>query len=966
MGVVTMKRKILGIWRFCRDVTCNVSTLVVNSLSTCIIRKFSAKTIFIFLATLFLVCNIHLVSPFPLTLSPTYAADIQPNAQVLVEQGRKLYEAGELARATTVLLQAVKVFQSNGDKFGEATTLSNLSLVAKKLGQLEKAESYITQSLKIFTNSEFRADRVSIQQVLASSLDILGQIQLELGKGEEALDMWKLAANTYAKANDEVGRIRCLINQSIALQALGMYRQARTTLEEIYPRLEKQPDSLVKATALRSLGDVLQLTGDFEKSNQRLQQSRDIATKLQSPPHISAALISLGNTQLALAKREVVQEINTSYEQSTPLRCHNHQIAQYPLAVKFYNHAAQLYGEAASVSNSPLAQVQAQLNQLDVFQDLQKWTEIQNLSNQIETKLNKIPLSQPAIYAQINLAQHLVCAKQATAVNNPTWKEIAQTLAVSIQQAQSIDDKRSQAYGLGALGAVYLETQDIQNAQKLTEQGLGIAQAIKATDISYLWQWQLGYILRAKGDIQGAIISYKETVNTLKDLRNDLVALNPDVQFSFRDNVEPVYRQFVDLLLQPGNEKLGMENGESKKQLRSPLSTPHSALSTQHSALIIQENLKLARQAIEGLQLTELENFFREACLLPKAKEIDEIVDKTDITAAVIYPIILKDRLGIIVKLPNQSELRYYTTYKPLEEVESVLEELQKMLREPDRTNDIKKLSAQVYSWLIQPMENELATRKIKTLVFVLDGSLRNIPMAILYDEKQKQYLIQKYAVGVVPGLQLIDPKPLVRKELNALAGGVSQKLQVDGRSFASLENVPGELQKIQSTIPNSKELLNQTFTKANVQNQIQRLPYTVVHMATHGEFSSNADKTFILAWEKLIKVKDFDNLLRLREQSDRPIELLVLSACQTAAGDKRATLGLAGIAVRAGARSTLATLWSVDDVSTAEIMSKFYQSLADTNVHKAEALQRAQLAVLNKDDNPYYWAPYVLVGNWL
>ncbi|TWH54385.1 CHAT domain-containing protein [Dulcicalothrix desertica] len=906
-----------------------------------------AKTILIFFVTLLLVCNIY-------SLFPTHAADILSNPQALVEQGRKLYETGELTRANTILLQAVQLFKSGGDKLGEAMTLSNLSLVAKKLGELNKAESYIAQSLEILTKSEVRADNVSRLEILAESLDIQGQIQLELGEAEKALNTWKLAANTYDKAKNEVGVTRCLINQSIAQQALGMYRQARANLEEISPRLEKQSDSLIKATALRSLGDVLQLTGDLDNSTKILQQSRDIATKLQSPSHISAALISLGNTQLALGKREVVQDINTTYEQSTPLRCKTNQnLTKYPLAIQFYNQAAQSYIEAANISTSPLTQVQAQLNQLDIQQKLQQWSEAQKLSSQIKTKLNTIPPSQASIYAQINLAQNSICLKQATAANNPSWKEIAQSLAISIQQADKINDKRSQAFALGALGALYLENKDINNAQKLTEQGLAIAIANNATDITYLWQWQLGYILKAKGDVENAINSYKETVNTLKDLRNDLVALNPDVQFSFRDNVEPVYRQFVDLLLEPENQK-------SQKQL-------HSALSTQHSTLSTQKNLRLAREAIEGLQLTELENFFREACLLPKAKQIDDIVDKIDPAAAVIYPIILKDRLEIIVKLPNQAELRHYTTYKPLEEVESVLEQLQKKLREPDRTNDIKNLSQQVYSWMIKPIENELPTQKIKTLVFVLDGSLRNIPMAVLYDATQKQYLIQKYAISLAPGLQLIDPKPLERKELNALAGGVSQQMKVDGRSFSSLENVPAELQKILSAIPNSKELLNQTFTKANVQNQIQRLPYTVVHMATHGEFSSNADKTFILAWEKLLKVKDFDNLLRLREQSEsRPIELLVLSACQTATGDKRATLGLAGIAVRAGARSTLATLWSVDDNSTAEIMIKFYQALANTNVPKAEALRLAQVSVLTNDENPYLWAPYVLVGNWL
>ena len=344
---------------------------------------------------------------------------------------------------------------------------------------------------------------------------------------------------------------------------------------------------------------------------------------------------------------------------------------------------------------------------------------------------------------------------------------------------------------------------------------------------------------------------------------------------------------------------------------------------------VSQDNLKQARNVIEALQLSELENFFREACLQAKPKQIDDVVDKIDRTAAVIYPIILKDRIEIILKMPNQTQLRHYTTYKEAKEVELKLDNLGRFLREPDRSNDVQKLSQELYSWLIQPLEVDLAHMKIKTLVFVLDGSLRNIPMAVLYDEKQKQYLIQKYAIALAPGLQLIDPKPFQRRELNVLIAGISEQRQIEGRSFAPLQNVKLELEKIHSLIPKSQELINQTFTKINVQNKIKKVPFRVIHIATHGEFSSNADKTFILTWEGLLKVKDFDNLLRLRNQRDRAIELLVLSACQTASGDKRATLGLAGIAVRAGARSTLATLWSVEDQSSAELMNQFYQKVS-------------------------------------
>ncbi|MEH2002716.1 MAG: CHAT domain-containing protein [Nostoc sp.] len=862
----------------------------------------------------------------------------QPNAQLLVEQGRKLYETGQLSKAVIILQQATDAFNLQKDELGKAMALSNLSLVFKQLGQWKKAETAITQSLNLLKNSQLKTQNFAI--ILAQTLDIQGNLQLELGRTEQALDSWKQSANTYTQAGDEVGIIRSLINQSMAEQALGLYHQARTTLEELQPRLEQQPDSLVKAIALRSFGDVLQLVGDLEPSFKVLQQSRDIAKKLQSPSEMSATLLSLGNTALALGNRQTSQQDSTSFENYTPLHCINKPVSTE--SVKFYQQAAQFYEEAVTIATLPLSQIQAQLNYLSILLKLQQWSQAKKLSSEIQVKLAKIPPSHTANYAQINFAQNLVCLKQATNADIPSSKEIAQMLATSVQQARSMDDERSVAYGLGALGGLYLENQDISNAQKLTQEALMVAQAIKAGDIGYLWQWQLGYILRIQGDVTGAIANYTEAVNTLKYLRNDLITLNPDVQFSFRDNIEPVYRQLVDLLLQPS-----------------------STVSSKES--ISQKNLKQARGILETLQLAELENFFREACLKAVPEQIDQVVDKTDGTAAVIYPIILADHLDIILKLPNQTELSHYTINKKSRDVESILEKLQKYLREPDRINDVKKLSQQVYSWLIQPLENKLEKMNIKTLVFVLDGDLRNIPMAVLYDQKHQKYLIQKYAISLAPGLQLVEPKSLQKVQINGLIAGVSEQRQIEGRSFAKLKNVEVELQRIQSAIPRNAELFNQAFTKINLQNQIKKIPYTVVHIATHGEFSSNPDKTFILTWEQLLKAKDFDNLIRLSGQRESSaIELLVLSACETAQGDKRATLGLAGIAVRAGARSTLASLWAVDDKSTAQFMSKFYQELENSKVTKAEAVRRAQIQLLTDYEIPYLWAPYILVGNWL
>jgi CHAT domain-containing protein len=879
------------------------------------------------------------------------------NPQELVEMGRKLYNAANYMEAVTVLQQAAKASEFQGDNLRQAIALSNLSLVAKELGQWDAAEAAIAQSLNLLKKLGLKNRNVLL--VLAQTQEVQGLLQLEQGKPEQALDTWKLAAKIYTQIGDEVGVNRSFINQTHAMQALGLYRQAMTTIEQVDRNLQQQPDSRLKAATLRSLGDTLQLMGDLDKSLKVLLQSRDVAQRIQSPSEIAATLLSLGNTERALGNRERSPQNYPTIEKSTELHCTNQSTDSINTQKSTYLHykqAAKYYQEAAT-SATPITRIQAQLNHLSILLELQNWSQIQNLLPEIQSGLTKISSSRSATSAQINFAQTLTCLKQISPVYKKTsWQDIAQVLAKAIQQAKSLGDKRLEAYATGVLGGLYLEIQNspvetldatsLNYAKDLTQQALILAQSIQATDITYLWQWQLGNILRFQGNVSKATEAYIQAVNTLQSLRRDLVALNPNIQFSFRDNVEPVYRQLIDLLLQ----------------------SPTTSVSVYTQEQVSQKNLKQAREVLEALQLTELENFFREACLQPKPKQIDEIVDKTDTTAAVIYPIVLKNRLEVLLKLPTQNGLHRYTTDKSESEVENTLEQLQKFLREPDRIKDLTKMSKQVYKWLIEPLETELKNRKIKTLVFVLDGSLRNIPMAVLYDEKQKQYLIEKYAIAIAPGLQLIDPKPLHQRRLSTLTGGVSVEREIEGREFAPLENVKLELETIQSLVPKSKELFNETFTIKNLQKSLLSATYSVVHIATHGEFSSNADKTFILTWEQLLKVKAFDQLLRSSNQKENPlvIELLVLSACETATGDKRAALGLAGVAMRAGARSTLATLWSVDDKSTAELMSQFYTALENMTVAKAEALRRAQVSLLKKYDSPYFWAPYVLVGNWL
>jgi CHAT domain-containing protein len=237
--------------------------------------------------------------------------------------------------------------------------------------------------------------------------------------------------------------------------------------------------------------------------------------------------------------------------------------------------------------------------------------------------------------------------------------------------------------------------------------------------------------------------------------------------------------------------------------------------------------------------------------------------------------------------------------------------------------------------------------------------------MAVLNDGQQ--YLGEKYGIALTPGLQLLEPRPIARQQLRALAAGLSEARG----GFSSLNYVPQELKTVQSQVSSSVGLLNREFTSTALQDRINALSFPVVHLATHGQFSSQAEETFILTWNEQLNVNQLNNLLQSGDQNrTAPIELLVLSACETVAGDERAALGLAGVAVRAGARSTLATLWRVNDEATAFFMEQFYDALADPEkaTTKAEALHHAQQALLRNPRfaRPHFWAPYVLVGNWL
>ena len=182
--------------------------------------------------------------------------------------------------------------------------------------------------------------------------------------------------------------------------------------------------------------------------------------------------------------------------------------------------------------------------------------------------------------------------------------------------------------------------------------------------------------------------------------------------------------------------------------------------------------------------------------------------------------------------------------------------------------------------------------------------------MAPLHDGAQ--FLIQQYALATTPGLTLTDPSPMNRKVLKLLSVGLSKSVQ----GYPSLPHVKTELGAIHD-LYGGKMLLNEQFLVSRMEREMKDEPITVVHIASHGEFTSEVENSFLLAFDDKLRMDRLDRMIGLFQFRDTPLDLLTLSACQTAAGDDRAALGLAGVAIKAGARSALATLWFINDVAS-------------------------------------------------
>lgn len=856
----------------------------------------------------FVLCLVLQVGLSKRANSPVVAAEVPANISAsqeqLVEQGVKAYQAGNVAQAIALWEQALPQIKAPLDK---AIVYSNLAIAYRKTGQLDRAIRHWEQAIQIYRAQNADATR----QLLAKLLTEQGQ----------------------------------------AYSDLGQQRRAITLLDEAAQIASKNGDRLTEAAARGAIGKAQWSLGDYDAAIAAHQASLNIFRELNRAEYRATALNNLGNVYVSRAERYRYQANSAELEgdDSEAARLTQAVSQDREEARKVFEQSAQL-----AVGVARLEEVRALMNLANLLQQSSTpdWDLIVRHWHRVQELLAAEPMSREKAYALINLAQQQLTARTLNAASSNL--QPATLLEQALNIARTIGDARTQSFALGSLGQLSETASDYSKAMELTRQAQFAAQQVNAPDSLYRWQWQAGRILNAIGEREKAIAAYEQAIAALQTIRGNIVTANRELQLDFREQVEPVYRELMELLLDSSaaarvSHQLPVVSSLSKQQL-----TTDKVQLTQQQASPVQKVVDI----LELLKLAELQNFFGDECVQVALAQGEGNAGLTDTNTAVIYSVILHDRTAMILRSPD-GVMKYYSIAIAQPDLETEINQLRYFL-ELRSTEEYLPQAQKIYNLLLRPLEADLATLKPSTVVFINDGVLRKVPMTALHDGKD--FLIQKYPIATVPSLSLTARKPLDRSNLETLSLG----LTVERPPFAPLTNVKTEVTAV-NQILGGTELLDREFTLSNLQKQLQKESYRIVHIATHGKFGVDAQSTFLVGFDQRISIEQLDNLLRLTD-SRQPVELLTLSACQTAAGDDRSALGIAGVAVRAGVESALATLWYINDEATVSLIEEFYRQLRQSDSSKAQALRQAQLKMIAdvNYNHPAIWSPFILIGNWL
>lgn len=893
-----------------------------------------------------------------LALSMIQAArDPYIEARILHSIGVNHLNHGRYAESLRYLQQSLGLQQDIEDRAGEARTIGSIGSVFASQGDYEQAIEQYEKALPIHQSV---GDRVSEGETLQK----LASVYLSLGDYDQALDLLETTSQIQLDIGNRPGLGNTFLIKGNVHQNKGQYSIAKESIDNAINIFRDIGDLAGESTALNALASIHYSLGEFDQALRLYEMAAEVQSTVGDQAGMAASLNNIGLTYSRTGNTEEAL---------------NH--LQEALAIR--RRIGVLGGVASTLSNIGLVYQQQSENDqaLDAMQrSLGIRQEIGDRSGEA-TVLNNIAL----IYEEQG--------QYATAL------EMYQ-LALAI--FRDIGNRAGEQLTLSNIGYL-LETQgDVELAIIFYKESVTVAEQIRSDLKSFSLEQQQSYT--------------DEVADTYRRLADLL--LQQDRILEAQRVLDLLKVQELDTFLRGVRSNRNTESGTG-------LVPPETIIASAHDDLIeraIKNGKRLneleakpdltdteldelvALQA-ERLEILQAFNDFRDspivqeqlALLSPQERErnvqlgelaaLQDNLGQIPQGAVLLYPLILDNTLELVVVSPYAPPIHRTANVTP-QQLNEAVQAFRYALEEP--TRDAVPPAQTLYQWLIAPIEADLEAAGINTIIYAPDRVLRYIPLAALHDGEQ--WVTERYRVNNITAASLTDLTTQPVNQPAILAGALTEgpitiNVGDNNYRFDLLEHADDEVQAIRTVAPDTTPLLNTDFNRTLIERESNR--HTILHLATHAKFVvGQPEESFILfSDEERWTLADFrEGLLTLTR-----VDLVVLSACETAVdntfGNGEEILGFGYLMETAGARAAMASLWAVDDGGTQILMHEFYDGLVRGNLSKVEALRQAQLSLIrlaesgdrggfelaqsvgldpNNLSHPYYWAPFILIGNGL